>query len=48
MKKIAFELMRKQDFDFIVVRPNVVEKWTRVCFTATSEYLIRALRDRHW
>ena len=27
MKKIAFDLMRKQDFDFIVVRPDMLEKW---------------------
>ena len=27
MKKIAFDLMRKQDFDFIVVRLDVLETW---------------------
>ena len=27
MKKIAFDLMRKHNFDFIVVRPDVIERW---------------------
>ena len=39
MNKIAFDLMRTKNFDFIKVRPKVVEMWTKGCFIIVLMYI---------